>query len=144
MTTTQLDLSALENALISLNDSLAVVSDVAWFNAQTGGVQNTLIAGVVKNFEFVYELSIKMIRRRLEIGSDSPAEIDKLEYRDLLRHAAEKGLLGDVEAWFKYRKMRNITAHTYDHEKAQQVYRDTLTFIGDANDLLTHLKALNA
>lgn len=144
MTTTQLDLSALENALISLNDSLAVVSDAAWFNAQTGGVQNTLIAGVVKNFEFVYELSIKMIRRRLEMGSDSPAEIDKLEYRDLLRHAAEKGLIGDVEAWFKYRKMRNITAHTYDHKKAQQVYRDTLTFIGDANDLLARLKGRNA
>lgn len=144
MTTAQLDLSALENVLDSLNESLAAVSDAKWFNAKTGGVQNTLIAGVVKNFEFVYELSVKMIRRRLEMGSDSPAEIDKLEFRDLLRHAAEKGLIGDVEAWFKYRKMRNIAAHTYDQEKAHQVYRDTLTFIGDANNLLACLKARNA
>lgn len=139
-----LDTGVLQSAIVSLEEGLEVVSDAAWFEQQSQKVQNTLIAGVVKNFEFVYELSIKMIRRRLEMGSDSPAEIDKLEFRDLLRHAAEKGLIGDVEAWFKYRKMRNITAHTYDHEKAQQVYRDTLTFIGDAIDLLTCLKARNA
>jgi nucleotidyltransferase substrate binding protein (TIGR01987 family) len=58
--------------------------------------------------------------------------------------AAEKGLIADVEAWLKYRKMRNITAHTYDHEKAQQVYQDTLIFIGDARALLRKLEARNA
>jgi hypothetical protein len=40
--------------------------------------------------------------------------------------------------------MRNITAHTYDHEKAQQVYQDTLIFIGDARALLRKLEARNA
>jgi Nucleotidyltransferase substrate binding protein like len=40
--------------------------------------------------------------------------------------------------------MRNITAHTYDHEKAQQVYRDTLVFINDARALLKALEVRNA
>jgi hypothetical protein len=40
--------------------------------------------------------------------------------------------------------MRNITAHTYDHDKARQVYVDTLTFIADARALLQALEARNA
>jgi len=138
-----LELSALRDSISSLRESLEVVDDLEWFNRQSSKVQNTLIAGVVKNFEFVYEISVKMIRRRLEIGADTPAEIDQMEFRDVLRSAAEKGWIADVEAWFKYRKMRNITAHTYDHEKAQQVYRDTQVFIGDASLLLSKLEALN-
>jgi nucleotidyltransferase substrate binding protein (TIGR01987 family) len=138
-----LDLSALRDALASLHESLEIVSDLEWFNQQFPKVQNTLIAGVIKNFEFVYEISIKMIRRRLELGEDNPGDVDKMEFRDLLRSAAEKGLIADVEAWFKYRKMRNITAHTYDHEKARQVYQDTLVFVDDARLLLHKLEKLN-
>jgi len=138
-----LDLGSLRDALSSLQESVEVVNDPEWFNEQSARVQNTLIAGVIKNFEFVYEISIKMVRRRLEIGADSPTDVDKMEFRNLLRSAAEKGLIDDVDAWFKYRKMRNITAHTYDHEKARQVYQETLVFIDDAGLLLRQLEALN-
>lgn len=141
---TQLDLSALRNAIASLEDGLEVVGDSGWFNAQSGKVQNTLIAGVIQNFEFVYEICIKMIRRQIEMESASPDEVDATNFRDLLRLAAEKSLIADVEAWFKYRHMRNITAHTYDHEKAQQVYQGTLIFIRDARALLHALEARNA
>jgi len=138
-----LDLSALREAIVSLHDGLEVVSDPEWFNRQSDKVQNTLIAGVIKNFEFVYEISIKMIRRRLEIGADSPTDVDKMEFRGLLRSAAERGLINNVEAWFEYRKMRNITSHTYDHEKARQVYQETLVFMDDAHLLLQQLEAMN-
>lgn len=144
MADTRLDLSALRNAVGSLEEGLEVVSDRGWFNAQSSKVQNTLIAGVIQNFEFVYEIGIKMIKRQIEAESASPAEVDETNFREVLRVAAEKGLIADVEAWFKYRKMRNITAHTYDHEKAQQVYQDTLIFIGDARALLHKLEARNA
>ena len=144
MTDTHFDLSSLRNAVTSLEDGLEVVSDNNWFNQQSEKVKNTLIAGVIQNFEFVYELSIKMLRRQIEAESASPNEVDETNFHDVLRVAAEKGLIADVEAWFKYRKMRNITAHTYDHKKAQQVYQDTLTFIGDARDLLQKLEARNA
>ena len=64
------------------------------------------------------ELSIKMIRRQIEIESSSPNEVDEGNFHEVLRVAGEKALIADVGAWFRYRKMRNMTAHTYDHEKA--------------------------
>lgn len=144
MSDIRLDLSALRNAVGSLEDGLEVVSDTEWFNRQSEKVRNTLIAGVIQNFEFVYEISIKMLKRQIELESASPTEVDETNFRDVLRVAAEKGLIADVEAWFKYRKMRNITAHTYDHEKAQKVYQDTLIFIDDARALLQKLESRNA
>ena len=138
-----LDLSSLKNAIQSLQDGISVVSNSNWFYQQTAAVQNTLIAGVIQNFEFVYELSIKMLRRQLEREMANPSEMDEVNYRDFLRIAAERGLLAKVEPWFAYRTMRNITAHTYDHEKAQQVYEDTLGFIIDAKSLLKNLEKRN-
>ncbi|MCW1976715.1 MULTISPECIES: nucleotidyltransferase substrate binding protein [Xanthomonas] len=139
----KLDLTALRNAVSSLEDSLGVVSDSAWFNQQSKQVKNTLVAGVIQNFEFVYEIGIKMLKRQIEAESASPEEVDETNFREVLRVAAEKGLIADVEAWFKYRQMRNITAHTYDHEKAKKVYQGTLDFIVDARDLLQKLEARN-
>lgn len=137
---TKLDLTSLRDAIISLDDGLEVVSDPAWFDQQSAKVQNTLISGVVKNFEFVYEISVKMIRRVIELESSSPNEVEEGNFRELVRTAGEKGLVADVEAWFMYRKMRNITAHTYDHEKARVVYHNTLKFVKDARALLTVLE----
>lgn len=137
---TKLDLTSLRDAIISLDDGLEVVSDPAWFDQQSAKVQNTLISGVVKNFEFVYEISVKMIRRVIELESSSPNEVEEGNFRELVRTAGEKGLVADVEAWFTYRKMRNITAHTYDHEKARVVYHNTLKFVKDARALLTVLE----
>lgn len=138
----KLDLTPLANALASFEEGIAVVSNENWFNSQTEAVQNTLIAGVIQNFEFVYEIGIKMIRRRIELDAATPAEAFA-DFRDLLRTAAERGLIADVEAWFEYRKLRNITSHTYDHEKARQVYRGTLAFLRDARALLKTLEARN-
>ena len=141
---TPLDLSALQDAISSLGDGLEVVSDPNWFNDQSDKVQNTLISGVVKNFEFVYEISIKMLKRVIERESASPTEVDESNFKNLLRTAGEKGLITDVEAWFRYRRMRNITAHTYDHQKAHQVYQNSLGFIIDARALLGALERRNA
>jgi len=142
--TEHLDLSALRNAILSLESGIAVVDGGDWFGAQSPTVQNVLIAGVIQNFEFVYELSIKMIRRQLETEAASPTDVDETSFRDLLRTAAERGLVGDVEAWFAYRKMRNMTAHTYDHARARQVYAGIAGFLGDAKTLFAKLEARNA
>jgi nucleotidyltransferase substrate binding protein (TIGR01987 family) len=141
--TEKLDRSALRSAVASLDAALAVVGDREWFVHQSESVRRTLIAGVIQNFEFVYEISVKMIRRQLETDSASPTEIDRMDYRTLLRTAAEAGLIADVEAWFVYRQMRNITAHTYDQAKAEQVYQATLAFVEDARALLAELDRRN-
>ena len=143
MSKSGLDLSALRNAVVSLEGSLAVVGNTGWLSKQSDIVQKTLMAGVIQHFEFVFELSIRMIRRQLEQESDSPDEVDQTNFRDMLRIAAEKALISDVEAWFAYRRTRNISAHTYDSAKARQVYQDTLRFVNDARALLARLEARN-
>jgi nucleotidyltransferase substrate binding protein (TIGR01987 family) len=143
MTAPTLDLGALRAAIASFEDALDVVGDAAWFGAQSPRVRNTLMAGVIQNFEFVFEIGFKMIRRRLELDAASPLAIDSLNFRDVLRVAGESGLVDDVAAWFEYRTMRNITAHTYDQEKARQIYLGALTFRGDAKALLSRLELRN-
>ena len=142
--TEKLDLSALRHALLSLEESIAIVNHTDWFAQQAQALQNTVIAGVIQNFECVYELSIKMIRRQLEREAASPTEVDQTSFRDLIRVAGEKGLIANVEAWFGYRRMRNITAHTYDHAKARQVYEGSLLFVDDARALLGALESRHA
>jgi nucleotidyltransferase substrate binding protein (TIGR01987 family) len=139
----RLDLTPLRDSLASLEAALEVVGDRDWFARQSEKVRDTLIAGVIQNFEFVYEIGVKMLRRQLEAEAAEPTEIDHSSFRDLLRLAAEKGLIEDVEAWFRYRELRNITAHTYDRAKARRVHEGTLTFIRDARALLGHLEARN-
>lgn len=138
-----MDLSALRKAIASLEGGLKTISDLPWFSQQSDVVRNTLLAGVIQNFEFVYELSVRMLKRRIEMDALTPTEADFSNFRDLLRIAAEKGLITDVEAWFKYRGMRNNTAHTYDQAKAQQIYQGISTFLDDAKNLLTRLEGRN-
>ena len=140
----KLNFDSLHSALLSLENGLDVVSDAGWFTQQSDKVQNTLVGGVIQNFEIVYELGFKMLRRQIEAESASPDEVDTFNFRDVLRAGAEKGLIADVEAWLRYRQMRNITAHTYDHDKAKQVYQGTLLFLADARALLAALEARHA
>jgi nucleotidyltransferase substrate binding protein (TIGR01987 family) len=143
MSASTLDLDPLRDAIASLADGLEVVGDSAWFTRQSSKVQNTLVAGVIQSFEFVYEIGVKMIRRRLELDDLVPGDVDRNNFRDLLRGAGDRGLVDDVEAWFNYRKMRNTTANTYNRAKAQEIYRDIGHFISDARSLLERLEARN-
>lgn len=139
----KLDFSSLQKAVASLRSSLLVVADESWFGQQSQEVRKTLIAGVVQNFEFVYELSVKMLRRQLELEADSPESVDHASFRSMLRTAAEKGLVNDVEAWISYRELRNITSHAYNEEKARLVCQHSAAFAKDADVLLQTLMARN-
>lgn len=138
-----LDLSPLRQALTSLGDSLQVVADEAWLQNQSAAVRNTLFAGVVKHFALVYELGMKMLRQQIKAESDTPGETDQLGFRDLLRVGAEKGLIGDVEAWFRYRQMRGATSNPDHSAHARQVREGGPPFLTDALALLTALERRN-
>ncbi|MBP9726458.1 MAG: nucleotidyltransferase substrate binding protein [Gammaproteobacteria bacterium] len=94
----------------------------------------------IQRFEYTYELCIKMTKRYLEQELPLPQEIDRMNYRDLLRVAYENGLVNEVEAWFKYREARNQTSHAYDEIKAQYVYQTLPSFIVSADFLLKQLE----
>lgn len=140
----KLDLSALRSAINSLAEAVATVENHAWFQDQSPAVRNVIVAGVIQNFEFAYELAVKMIRRQLEIEAASPAEVDESSFRGVLRSAAERGLIQDVEAWFAYRQMRNATSHTYNQEKALEIWKGVPGFLQESRVLLSRLESRDA
>jgi len=93
----------------------------------------------IQRFEYTYELSIKLIKRYIEQEMPLSENVDRLNYRDLLRIAFEIGLVKDVEKWFQYREARNLTSHTYDENKAQAVYDVLPEFAIQAQWLLEQL-----
>ena len=130
-----LDLSSLEKALTSLDRAIK--------RSQAAPGDEELRDSVIQRFEYTYELSWKMLKRQLEADAPSPEAIDALGFKDLVREGAVSGLIADPEAWFAYREQRNITSHTYDEKKAEQVYRAALRFYGDALALFGELKKRN-
>lgn len=133
-----LDFTSLEKALDQLAQSLEYCeSDLAKKDAK---LFFHLRAGAIQAFEFSYELSIKMLRRQLS-EIESPEEIKRLSFRDLIRSGAESGFIDDPTHWFQFREFRNMTSHTYDEKLASKIYEILPLFVGKAGDLLEKLKA---
>lgn len=127
-----LDFSPLEKAINSLNRALARTTDAP--------MDEELRDACIQRFEYTFELSWKMLKRQLEQELPSPTEVDGYSYRQLFRIGAERGLVQNVEAWFDYRELRNITSHTYDEEKAARVFDALPAFAGHAEELLARLQ----
>jgi nucleotidyltransferase substrate binding protein (TIGR01987 family) len=137
----KLDLTALERALAQLELSLSYLhSDLA---ARDQGLRAQFRAAAIQGFEYTYELTIKMIRRQMALISAVPAEVAEMAYKDLIREAANAGLVVDPESFFLYREIRNITAHTYDEAKAEKVLGVLDGFRKDVLILLRELKRRN-
>ena len=98
----------------------------------------------IQRFEYTYELAFKMLKRQLEQELPSREELDQLSFKEIIRVGAERGLIAVPERWFDYRDKRNITSHTYDEEKAREVFSVLTDFAADAADLLTRLKSRHA
>ena len=62
----------------------------------------------------------------------------------MIRVGAERGLITAEADWFRYRELRNITAHVYDPAKAAQVFAKLPLFLRDAEALLGKLIAASA
>ena len=97
---------------------------------------------VVKGFELTLETAGKLLRRALKEFNGSPREVDKLTYKDLLRHAAKHGLMDTVhvERWFVYRDNRNSTAHDYGVGFAEDTLKLMPGFLADSRALLANLQ----
>ena len=99
-----------------------------------------LRAGVIQTFEYTYELSHKMLRRYLASVSPSPTEIEELSFEGLVRRGDEAGLLqSPVAVWKKFREARSVTSHTYNEDKAQEVFARIPSFHAEVTFLLERL-----
>lgn len=130
----ELDLSNLRKAIDSLERAVR--------RSLPAPEDEELRDAVIQRFEYTYELSWKMLKRRL-VDAPTPAEIDTLGFKDLIRQGAERGLIAKPQAWFEYRRQRNITSHTYDEEKATQVHQAAVAFLEDAESLFQDLERRN-
>lgn len=140
-TTSPLITTHLRSALNQLSDNLALcLSDYA----RDPRLLPALRTATVKLFEFTYELSIKVMRRALEDQADSAEAVDQMDFRSLIRTAAERGLIRDPSTWFSFREQRNVTSHTYDQSKAAQIVSSLALFTEEVAYLLARLGAGHA
>lgn len=134
----EFDLTSLNNSIRRLDEGLK-----RYFM----DVSDTQIRdGLIQRFEFTYEISHKILKRFLENTAANPAQFDGMAFQDLIRTANEKGLLlGDWQAWRKYRDMRSRTSHTYDEDIAILVVSGIPDFLAEAQFLEKALRqSLNA
>jgi nucleotidyltransferase substrate binding protein (TIGR01987 family) len=132
----KLNLAPLENAVNRLTEGLARYEK---------DISDTQIRdGLIQRFEFIYEISHKMLKLHLEAVSPTPEQFDAMAFADLIRSANEQGLLlGDWSAWKIYREMRSKTSHTYDEEIAIEVVHSIPAFLEEARHLLKQLQERN-
>lgn len=123
-----IDLEPLRRALGWLKEALEL-----WQGLPEGSVlKPRLRSAVIQSFEFTYQLSLRSLRRALIERAGSADQVTDLSFDDLLRTAADAGLIGDVTAWRGWRELRNATRRAYDEARARQVAQEALGFCADA------------
>ena len=143
-----LNLENLQNAIGSLDQALGVfqVFDELETAPPVGGTQeawrSVVQSGVIKHFEFTYELSWLLIKRWLE-ANVNPRAGDGVTRRELFRLGAESLLIDDVNRWMQYHQARNRTSHIYRRATADEVCAVIPAFLEDAQLLLAALEARN-
>lgn len=75
-------------------------------------------AGIIQNFEFVYELTWKTLKLILESRN-----IEAPFPRVVFEEAFKQGLLEGNEIWADIIEERNLSSHTYDLKLAKKLYR---------------------
>jgi len=90
--------------------------------------------GVIKAFEFCYELSWKLIKKVLLFKG-----VDVGSPRDAFREAALNGIIEDPTPWFDFLKMRNRTVHTYDLDVLDDIMEMLPVFKKEVSIFIEHL-----
>lgn len=95
-----------------------------------------IVAGVIQNFEFTFELAWKAMQRYLKlrgVETGSPNQV--------LRAAAKEGLILDLELWLNFLKSRNLTVHTYNEDVAEEVYETSKLLPEEIASLITKMES---
>lgn len=134
------DCTSLRDAIAALKTSLAYLESPL---AEDPGVKDQFRAASILAFEFTYELAFKFMKRQLEQIESAPALVDEMTFMQVVRAAAEAGLLPDVARFHTYREARNITSHSYDRAKAVRIVAELPRFAEDVAYLLDRLEQRN-
>jgi len=135
----EIDFSILEKALSKLvsawdycNSELAK-SDVK--------LAEHLRSGAIQSFEFTYELTIKLLRRYLMNIESSDIVVRNMSFDELIRRCFNLEILhAEISVWRDFRRCRNITNHTYNENRAEEVMQKIPLFVQEITYLLDRIK----
>ena len=137
----RIDYSPLENAFAQLQRSYDYLhSDLARKDA---GLREQFRAASIQAFEYTYSLAVAMTRRQLAQTVAHPDELHRLDFADLMRAAADAGIVRDARVYVTYREVRNKTSRSYDAEQAESIVAILDEFRDDMNFLLKTLRERN-
>ena len=103
---------------------------------QTPSDNDLIRAGCIQYFEFSFELAWKTIQAyaadagTMEIGSPKAC----------LRHAFKMQWIGNEEVWLSMLESRNRMAHTYDAERALEIYDQLPAYAMSLRELIGELR----
>ena len=130
-----LDISALEKSVAALERAANYLAEVHPNNP----IHEHVRGNTVQCFEVLLELCLAFMRR-YALARDRKMEAPR-DARDVLRVAEEEGLIDDPKRWMAHRKLRNITSHTYDENKADRAAAGAVAFLADAKEFTARLRA---
>lgn len=136
-----LDYSSLERAVAQLEKSYGFLNSKE--AERDPDLREQFRSAAIQAFECTYDLAVKMIRRQLEQIVPNPPELRGMAFMDLIRTAADAGLVREAPPFKVYREMRNITSHTYAPDKAEEVVGVVRDFLEDLRFLLEELRKRN-
>jgi len=73
--------------------------------------------GLIKAFEYTYELSWKTLQDLLE----EKGYTDVRGPKPVIQQGFQDGYIADGEAWMRMHVSRNLTSHTYNEETANEI-----------------------
>ena len=124
------DLSSLVKALAQLHEALQL-----WHEEPPGSVfKPHLCSAIIHSSEVTYALSVRLLRSVL--AEHSKAAVIDLSFNDLLRKAADAGLVAAPEMWREWNELRDSINHTHDESKATEVAAGVERFAGAAVELV--------
>ena len=98
---------------------------------------------VIQRFEFTYSLALTILKKFFSERAFITEDINQMSFNDMIRVANQQNLLeSDLEKWTDFRKMRNMTSHTYDENIARRVVGIIPEFYTEMIFLLNRLKEI--
>lgn len=90
----------------------------------------------IQRFEYSFELCWKLLKRYFNLSTG----LEEFQIKNIFREAAKQGLINNLDNWFSYHTARNLTAHTYNEQTAEETFQAAKKFAIDANLLLQNLE----
>jgi len=135
-----LDLSSLDRAV----SQLQTFYTLSMQPQEQAMMSEALRMAAIQAFGCSYDVSVRMLRRFLEMTEPNPSALDDATFQGLIRLGSERGLLkSDLPVWMEFRRQRGTTSHAYDEKKAAQVHASIPAFLTEAQFLLAELHRRN-